>query len=147
MSGSARGVRSNAHSYRNLIDFATLTGAARVALGAGLPALFCNDDAVAGDLLRLGEAEADPLWRMPLWKPYRAQIDGKVADLTNAPEGGQGGAITAALFLEAFVGAGIPWAHIDLTAWNAQSRPGRPEGGEAMAMRAVYALIAERYAK
>ena len=130
-----------------LIDFATLTGAARVALGAGLPALFCNDDAVAGDLLRLGEAEADPLWRMPLWKPYRAQIDGKVADLTNAPEGGQGGAITAALFLEAFVGAGIPWAHIDLTAWNAQSRPGRPEGGEAMAMRAVYALIAERYAK
>ena len=128
-----------------LVDFATLTGAARVALGAGLPALFCNDDALAGDLLRLAEVEADPVWRMPLWKPYQEQIKGKVADLTNAPEGGLGGAITAALFLEAFVGAGIPWAHLDLMAWNPQSRPGRPEGGEAMAMRAVYALIAERY--
>jgi leucyl aminopeptidase len=128
-----------------LFDFATLTGAARVALGTGLPALFCNDDALAGDLQRLGETEADPVWRMPLWKPYRTQIKGKVADLTNAPEGGHGGAITAALFLEAFVGGGIPWAHLDLMAWNPQSRPGRPEGGEAMAMRAIYALIAERY--
>ena len=101
---------------------------------------------LAGDLLRLAEVEADPVWRMPLWKPYQEQIKGQGGRiLTNAPEGGLGGAITAALFLEAFVGAGIPWAHLDLMAWNPQSRPGRPEGGEAMAMRAVYALIAERY--
>ncbi len=128
-----------------IIDCATLTGAARVALGAELPALFCNDDGLAGKLLKHGEAEDDPLWRMPLWPGYRKQIEGKVADLTNAPEGGYGGAITAALFLEAFVDSGIPWMHIDLMAWNMASRPGRPEGGEAMGMRALFAFVVDHF--
>ena len=129
-----------------IFDFATLTGAARIALGTELPALFVNDDALAVDMLKAAESERDPLWRMPLWQPYRRHVKGHVADLTNAPEGGFGGAITAALFLEDFVAAGIPWAHIDLMAWNTASRPGRPLGGEAMGMRAVYALIRDRFA-
>ena len=124
-----------------IIDCATLTGAARIALGTEIPALFCNHDGVAEALLRHGEKQDDFLWRMPLWKGYRSQVDGKVADLTNAPEGGYGGAITAALFLEAFVGEGIPWIHVDLMAWNVSSRPGRPEGGEAMGMRAIFAFL------
>ena len=130
-----------------MIDFATLTGAARVALGTSLPALFSNDDGLAADLVAAGNAEADPLWRLPLWKPYRRDIESKVADLTNSPEGGMAGAITAALFLEAFVGKGIPWAHIDFMAWNPSSRPGRPEGGEAQGLRAVYATIAKRFGR
>jgi leucyl aminopeptidase len=130
-----------------LIDYATLTGAARVALGADLPALFSNDEALAGDLLRHGTAEGDPLWRLPLWRGYRRMIDGATADLTNSAEGGHAGAITAALFLQEFVGEGVPWAHIDLLAWNLKARPGRPEGGEAQTLRAVYALIAERFGK
>ena len=128
-----------------LVDFATLTGAARMALGTALPALFCNDDGLAAVALRHGEAQSDPLWRMPLWKPYRKLIESRVADLTNAPEERQGGAITAALFLQEFVAPGVPWAHIDLMAWNTATRPGRPEGGEAMGMRAMFALIAERF--
>ncbi len=124
-----------------MIDFATLTGAARVALGAELPALFCNDDDLAARLTQAGEEEGDPVWRLPLHRPYRRMIDGKVADLNNAPAGGLGGAITAALFLEAFVGKAVPWAHIDLMAWNNSSRPGRPEGGEAMAFRSVLRVI------
>ncbi|HEX7005597.1 MAG TPA: leucyl aminopeptidase family protein [Alphaproteobacteria bacterium] len=130
-----------------LIDYATLTGAARVALGADLPALFSNDDALAADLMRHGTAEGDPMWRLPLWRGYRRMIDGKTADLTNSAEGSHAGAITAALFLQEFVGEGVPWAHIDLLAWNLKSRPGRPEGGEAQTLRAVYALIAERFGK
>jgi leucyl aminopeptidase len=130
-----------------LIDYATLTGAARVALGPDLPALFSNDEALAADILRHGTAEGDPLWRLPLWKGYRKMIDGSTADLTNSAEGSHAGAITAALFLQEFVGAGIPWAHIDLLAWNLKARPGRPEGGEAQTLRAVYALIAERFGK
>jgi len=128
-----------------IIDFATLTGAARVALGTELPALFCNDDALANDLLLAGTTVHDPLWRMPLWAGYDKMVDGKVADLNNAPEGGYGGSITAALFLQRFVGENIPWAHIDLMAWNLTNRPGRPEGGEAMGMRAVFAALARRY--
>ena len=128
-----------------LIDCATLTGAARVALGTDLPALFCNDDRLAAAITSAGEKEADPLWRLPLWPGYRDQVKGKVADLTNAPEGGYGGAITAALFLEKFVPAGISWAHIDMMAWNVRSRPGRPEGGEAQAIRALYAMIEKRF--
>ena len=128
-----------------LIDFATLTGAARVALGAEVPAMFANDDATADALLRAAEQESDPLWRMPLWKGYRKLIDGKVADITNAADTPLGGAITAALFLQEFVDETIPWVHIDLMAWNTSSRPGRPEGGEAMGMRAVYAMIEERF--
>lgn len=129
-----------------MIDFATLTGAARVALGTELPAMFCNDDATAEALLRHGLAEDDALWRLPLHKGYRSQLDSPVADINNVTEGGFGGAITAALFLQEFVEPGIPWVHIDLMAWNLANRPGRPKGGEAMALRAVYALIVEKAA-
>lgn len=128
-----------------IVEFATLTGSARVALGTELPALFCNDDATADALLAQAAAEGDPLWRMPLWEPYRDKVKGKVAELTNAPEGAYGGAITAALFLREFVDAKIPWAHIDFMAWNLASKPGRPEGAEAMGLRAVYALIRDRF--
>jgi leucyl aminopeptidase len=128
-----------------LLDFATLTGAARVALGPELPALFCNDDTMASGLLEASTRESDPLWRMPLWQPYRSMIDSKVADITNAPDAPLGGAITAALFLQQFVGSGIPWAHIDVMAWNQSAKPGRPEGGEAMGMRAVYAYLEARF--
>jgi leucyl aminopeptidase len=128
-----------------IVDFATLTGAARVALGTDLPALFCNDDDFANDLLAGSLSAQDQLWRMPLWQGYAKQVTSRVADLDNAPEGGYGGAITAALFLERFVEATIPWAHIDLMAWNLKDRPGRPTGGEAMGMRAVYAALAARF--
>ena len=126
-----------------IVDFATLTGAARVALGAELPALFCNDDAWAERFLSTGIALQDPLWRLPLWAGYQKHIKGKSADLTNAPEISFGGAITAALFLQEFTGRDVPWAHIDLMAWNASAQPGRPEGGEAMAMRAVAEAISD----
>jgi leucyl aminopeptidase len=92
-------------------------------------------------------AAGDPLWRLPLWAPYRRMLDSRIADLSSTGNGPYGGAITAALFLESFVGAGIPWAHIDLMAWNVATRPGRPEGGEAMALRAAFALIAARHGK
>lgn len=128
-----------------VIDFATLTGAARVALGTELPALFCNDDTFAAAVLAAGTQADDPLWRMPLWPGYRKMIEGKVADITNSPEGGYAGAITAALFLERFVPAGVPWAHIDVMAWNTASKPGRPEGGEAMGLRAFVAALTSRY--
>ena len=130
-----------------LIDCATLTGAARVALGPDLPALFSNHDPTAEALLRHGLAERDPLWRLPLFKPYRRGLDSKTADLNNIWDSPFAGAIVAALFLQEFVSASTPWAHLDLMAWNSTSRPGRPEGGEAMALRALYALIAERAAR
>jgi leucyl aminopeptidase len=128
-----------------IIDFATLTGAGRIALGTDLPALFANDDGLAADILEQGLSITDPLWRMPLWPGYAQQIRGKVADVTNSPGSRYGGAITAALFLERFVDAGIPWVHVDLMAWNLSARPGRPEGGEAMGVRAVFAMLAARY--
>jgi leucyl aminopeptidase len=128
-----------------LFDCATLTGAARVALGPELPALFSTDDQLAADLLRLGLAVADPLWRLPLHAPYKAMLDSKIADLCNAPDSSFAGCITAALFLKEFVAPVTAWAHFDLYAWNAKARPGRPVGGEAMAMRALFALLAERY--
>jgi len=128
-----------------LVDIATLTGAARVALGPELPALFCNDDPLAAALSAAGEGEDDPLWRMPLWRPYRRLLDSKIADLNNVSEGPQGGAITAALYLQEFVGPGIPWAHLDVMAWNNRTRPGRPEGAEAQTLRALYAHIAGRF--
>jgi leucyl aminopeptidase len=124
-----------------IIDFATLTGAARVALGTELPALFTNDDEFAKTLLASGISCQDELWRLPLWSDYRRQIKGKTADLTNSAESGFGGAITAALFLQEFVEPTTSWAHIDLMAWNTTTRPGRPEGGEAMGLRAVYQAI------
>ena len=129
-----------------IVDIATLTGAARVALGPELPALFCNDDALAAALLAAGTEEDDPLWRMPLWRPYRRNLDSKIADLNNVSESPQGGAITAALYLQEFVEPGIPWAHLDVMAWNNRTRPGRPEGAEAQTLRALYAHIAGRFA-
>jgi leucyl aminopeptidase len=128
-----------------IIDCATLTGAARVALGPDLPALFCNDDALAEALLDAGRRSEDPLWRMPLWQPYRKLLDSKIADLNNVGETPFAGSILAALYLEAFVAKETPWAHLDLFAWNPRSRPGRPEGGEAYALRAIYAALRARF--
>ncbi len=130
-----------------LLDFATLTGAARVALGTEVPCLFSNDDALAEDLLAHAKDQRDPLWRLPLWPGYRQMIDGKTADITNAAESGFAGAITAALFLQEFVSPETPWAHLDIMAWNTTSRPGRPEGGEAMGIRALFAAIEERVSR
>lgn len=128
-----------------LIDMATLTGAARTALGPELPAMFTPDEDLAALLLAAAEAEVDPMWRLPLWKPYRRLLDSKVADIANASDSSFAGAITAALFLQEFVSATTPWAHFDIFAWNPSSRPGRPEGGEAMVLRALYHAIAQRY--
>jgi len=129
-----------------LIDLATLTGAARVALGPDLPALFTPDEKLAAELLAAGEREHDPLWRLPLWRPYRRMLDSKIADINNASDSTHAGAVTAALFLQEFVSAGTEWAHIDVFAWNPAARPGRPEGGEAMTLRALFALIRQRFA-
>ncbi len=128
-----------------IIDYATLTGAARVALGTELPALFCDDDDFAEAILSAGKDTRDALWRLPLWPGYKKSVEGKSADLTNAPEGGYGGAITAALFLQEFVAENAKWAHIDLMAWNLAAKPGRPEGGEAMSLRALYTALSNRY--
>ena len=128
-----------------LLDFATLTGAARIALGTELPAMFCNDDALAGSLIADGVRNEDPVWRMPLFAPYRELIDSKVGDIVNGTGQPHGGAITAALFLECFVPEDVPWAHFDIMAWNNRSRPGRPEGGEAMAIRGIFAMLRARY--
>ncbi len=128
-----------------LVDFATLTGSARVALGPELPAAFTEDDALAVELMRFGAAEADPSWRLPLWRPYAAMLESKIADTNNISGGPFAGAITAALFLSRFVERAKSWLHLDLYAWNAKERPGRPEGGEAQTIRALYALLASRY--
>ncbi len=129
-----------------LIDFATLTGAARVALGPDLPAFFCNKDALAQDLINCSLQQKDPLWRLPLYSPYRKWLESKVANLHSTGESSYGGAIVAALFLQEFVTADTPWIHLDLMAWNQRQLPGKPVGGEAMALRAVYALIKEKAA-
>ncbi len=128
-----------------ILDFATLTGAARMALGTEIPALFCNDNEFSQAVLEAGEKAADPLWRLPLWRPYRKQTEGKVADLRNDTDSSHAGAIMAALFLEAFVDEGVTWAHMDLMGWNVSSQPGRPEGGEAMGLRALFAAVRNRY--
>ncbi len=128
-----------------ILDFATLTGAARVALGPDLPAMFASDDALAAQLVACGNTEADPLWHMPLWDGYDEMLRSDVADLCNAPEGGMAGAITAALFLRRFVPAGTPWAHLDTFAWRPAAKPGRPKGGEAYGLRAAWALLEARY--
>jgi leucyl aminopeptidase len=129
-----------------IIDLATLTGAARVALGPEVIPFYTTDESVASDLVRHAAAVADPVWRMPLWRPYMKMLDSKVADINNAGSGGFAGSITAALFLSRFVPAGIPWLHADIYGWNPSTEPGRPEGGEAQAIRAMYALLKERYA-
>jgi len=127
-----------------LVDCATLTGAARVATGPDLPCLFCNDDGWAEQLLAAGSRVHDPLWRLPLWDGYDSWLDSNIADLNNISGKTHAGAIIGALFLRRFVAPGTPWAHIDLYAWNDQASPGRPEGGEAQAMRAIWAAVADR---
>jgi leucyl aminopeptidase len=126
-----------------IADFATLTGAARVALGPDVAAFFTDDDALANELMACASTENDPLWRLPLWRPYEAMLESKVADINNVG-GSQGGAITAALFMRRFVTA-KSWLHFDLFAWTATAKPGRPEGGDCQTARALYALIADRY--
>ncbi|PCD03176.1 aminopeptidase [Sphingomonas spermidinifaciens] len=128
-----------------ILDYATLTGAARVALGPDLPPLFANDEALAADLLAAGERVEDALWRMPLWDGYDEMLKSDVADMVNAAEGAFAGAITAALFLRRFVPADVPWAHLDVFAWRPATRPGRPKGGDAVGLRAAWAMLKSRY--
>jgi leucyl aminopeptidase len=129
-----------------LFDLATLTGAARVALGPDLPPFYTPDDGLAADLMRQAEAQFDPLWRMPLWPAYDSLLASKIADLSHIASVPMAGSITAALFLKRFVETAA-WAHFDIYAWNAKTLPGRPEGGEAQAVRALYGLLRERYGK
>ena len=128
-----------------ILDFATLTGAARVALGPDLPPLFTDDEALAADLLTAAAGEDDPVWRMPLWDGYDDMLKSDIADMVNAPDGGFAGAITAALFLRRFVPKDTAWAHLDVFAWRPSGKPGRPKGGDAYALRAAYAMLKGRY--
>jgi leucyl aminopeptidase len=128
-----------------LIDMGTLTGAARVALGPDLPPFYTNDEALAQDVARCAREENDPLWRMPLWPPYDAWLDSKIANLNNAPSGGFAGSITCALFLQRFVERARSWLHLDIYAWTPTAKPARPEGGECQAARAIFKLLGERY--
>ena len=128
-----------------LIDMATLTGAARIALGGQLPALFGRHLAQARQLVDLGLALHDPMWHLPLWAPYHAGIESDVADIVNTGRGPQAGAINAALFLADFVPASVDWLHIDLYAWNDSARPGRPAGGEAQTVRTLLRYLEQRY--
>lgn len=128
-----------------IIDFATLTGAARVALGPDLPALFANDDSLAQEIAEASARAHDPVWRMPLWDRYDDMLKSDIADMVNSAEGGMAGCITAALFLRRFVPNGTPWLHLDTFAWRPASSPGRPKGGEAMGLRAVFELLRRRY--
>ncbi|MBU3076333.1 leucyl aminopeptidase family protein [Sphingomonas quercus] len=128
-----------------IVDFATLTGAARVALGPDLPALFSNDDSLAADLLAAADASGDPLWRLPLWQPYAEMLKSDLADIGNAADGPFAGAVTAALFLNRFVPDGTPWAHLDTFAWMPAARPGRPRGGEALGLMAVWEMLRRRF--
>jgi len=128
-----------------LIDMGTLTGAARVALGPDLPPFYTNDEALAQDVARCAQEENDPLWRMPLWPPYDAWLDSKIANLNNAPSGGFAGSITCALFLQRFVERARSWLHLDIYAWTPTAKPARPEGGECQAARAIFKLLGERY--
>ena len=128
-----------------ILDFATLTGAARIALGPDLPALFCNDDGLANDWLSAGTHHFDPLWRMPLHRPYLRYLISGIADLANSSATTMAGAVTAALYLERFVPAEQKWAHLDVYSWNDSDRHGRPAGGEAQALRSCYAMLKVRY--
>lgn len=127
-----------------IIDFATLTGAARVALGPDLPAMFSNDEQIANAMLAASKAASDPLWRMPLWAPYMEMLDSDIADISNSG-GAFAGAVTAALFLQKFVPDDVPWVHLDTFAWRPTSKPGRPKGGEALGLRAVFRYLTETY--
>jgi leucyl aminopeptidase len=130
-----------------MIDMATLTGAARVALGPDVVPFYTRSDELAADLLKHGQAQNDPVWRMPLWDPYLSWMDSKIADTNNAGESNFAGSITAALFLHRFVEKTRNYIHFDIFAWTPSPKPGRPKGGEAQAMRALFALISERYGK
>ncbi|MBP6748547.1 MAG: M17 family metallopeptidase [Xanthomonadaceae bacterium] len=133
------------HSPKLVLDFATLTGAARIALGPDLPALFSNDDTVANDWLAAGTRCRDPLWRMPLWSPYLRYLNSGIADIANGSSSSMAGCVTAALYLEKFVPAEQPWAHLDVYSWNDTDRPGRPAGGEAQALRSCFAMLKARF--
>jgi leucyl aminopeptidase len=128
-----------------IIDYATLTGAARIALGPDVPALFANNDDAADEVLAAGRAVNDPLWRLPLWRPYRKMLESYLADIANSGASRHAGAITAALYLERFVPETTPWLHLDTYAWNDTDRPGRPRGGEALGLRAFFAFLQKRY--
>jgi leucyl aminopeptidase len=128
-----------------LIDLGTLTGAARVALGPDLPPFYTNDETLALDVAVHAKQENDPLWRLPLWPPYDSWLDSKVANINNAPSGTFAGSITCALFLQRFVEAANHWLHVDIYGWTPSAKPGRPEGGECQAARAIYKLLSQRY--
>jgi leucyl aminopeptidase len=128
-----------------IVDFATLTGAARTALGPDLPPLYTEDDALAADLARLGLAVNDPVWRLPLWRPYASMLESKIADVNHVSSGPMAGSITAALFLRRFAPRARAHVHFDIYAWTPKAKPGRPEGGEVQGARVVYALLRERY--
>ena len=128
-----------------VLDFATLTGAARVALGPDLPPIFSNDHQLAQELLEAGEHVQDPLWELPLHAPYLDLIKSDIADINNAGKGGFAGAITAALFLAEFVDDDVPWVHFDTFAWTPTAKPGRPVGGEALGLRASFECLRRRY--
>lgn len=130
-----------------MVTFATLTGAARVALGPDLPALYATDDAIAEALLACGLRVGDPLWRMPLWQPYDALLKSKIADVNHIAEGGHAGSITAALFLKRFARQAAAYVHLDIYGWVPRTRPGQPEGGEVQGARAIYAMLAERWGR
>jgi leucyl aminopeptidase len=137
--------RAGEEQPETIVDFATLTGAARVALGPDLPATFANDEGLAADLLAAGTEVADPLWRLPLWDGYDEMLKSDLADLANSADSPFAGSITAALFLRRFVPEGTRWVHLDTFAWRPSPKPGRPKGGEALGLRAVHAGLGLRY--
>ncbi len=130
-----------------IVDMATLTGAARVALGPDLPALYSTDDALARELMSAGLLADDPLWQMPLWSPYDSMLKSKIADVNNAGAGGFAGSVTAALFMRRFVSSAKAWVHLDIMAWAPEARPGRPFGGTDQGIRAVYGVLKQRYGR
>ena len=140
--------RAAEHQPDLTIDFATLTGAARMALGPELPPLYTDDEALAAEMLAAAQDVADPLWRMPLWPGYRASLDSEIADVRNdSAAWAQAGSVTAALFLQKFAPTTGAWAHLDVFAWNPRNRPGWPEGGEAQGLRAAFEMLSRRYPK
>ena len=130
-----------------IVDFATLTGAARVALGPELPAMFVNQDELAAEIERAAREAEDPLWRLPLWEPYDEMLKSDVADLANSANSPMAGAVVAAMFLKRFVADETAWAHLDTYAWRDSAKPGRPKGGEALGLRAIFTLLERRYAR
>jgi leucyl aminopeptidase len=140
-------VKAGEDSPELIVDFATLTGAARIALGPDLPAMFANDDDLATDLVAAARQVTDPVWRMPLWDGYDEMLKSDLADLSNAADSPMAGSVTAALFLRRFVPEGTPWAHFDTFAWRPSAKPGRPKGGDALGLRAAFAMLIHRYGR